>query len=125
MFISLYLERNFKEAKRLKEERETLTLEGVESQGKLESLLHEIAGDKKLLEKAERESNDLDSEICEQDRAAGKDFNFVFLFDRCFGFALIQTNASAWKIQGARDTRASERHVCLPPSRSSLFFRDI
>ena len=73
-----YLERNFKEAKRLKEERETLTQEGVESQGKLESLLQKIAGDKKLLEEVEQESNDLDSEISEQDRAAGKGFHFVF-----------------------------------------------
>ncbi|KAJ7373042.1 hypothetical protein OS493_014186 [Desmophyllum pertusum] len=49
-------ERNFKEAKRLKEEREALTQEGVESQGKLESLLTELAEEKKLLEKAEKET---------------------------------------------------------------------
>ena len=66
----------------MKEERETLTQEGVESQGKLESLLQEIAEDKKLLEKTEQESNDLDSEISEQDRAAGKGFNFLFRIDR-------------------------------------------
>ena len=77
-----YLERNFKEAKRLKEERETSTQEGVESQGKLESLLQEIDEDKKLLEKTEQESNDLDSEISEQDRAAGKGFDFGFRLDR-------------------------------------------
>lgn len=73
-----FSERNFKEAKRLKEERETLTQEGVESQGKLESLLKEIAEDKKLLEEAEQESKDLDAEISEKDREAGKACDHLF-----------------------------------------------
>lgn len=63
-------ERNFKEAKRLKEERDSLTEEGVDSQKTLESLLKEIAEDKKWLEKAEQKNNELDSEISEQERLA-------------------------------------------------------
>ena len=62
----------------MKEEREALTQEGVKSQEKLESLLKELAEDKKSLEKAEQESNDLDTEISEKDRQAGKAFKFSF-----------------------------------------------
>ena len=62
----------------MKEEREALTQEGVESQEKLEYLLKELTEDKKLLEKAEQESNDLDTEINEQDRLAGKDLHLLF-----------------------------------------------
>ena len=65
------LERNFREAKRLKEEREALTQEGIESQGKLESLLKELAEDRKLLEKAQSENAEMEAEISEKDRLAG------------------------------------------------------
>ena len=61
----------------MKEEREALTQEGVESQGKLESLLTELAEEKKLLEKAGKESADLEAEISEKDHLAGKGFNLL------------------------------------------------
>ena len=72
------LERNFKEAKRLKEESEALTKQGVESQAKLESLLEEITTDKKVLEKAEQENNDLETEIGEKERQDGNCVNLTF-----------------------------------------------
>jgi len=56
----------------LKEERDALTLEGIKSQEKLERLLKELAEDKKSLEKAEQESAELEAEIGEKDRLAGK-----------------------------------------------------
>lgn len=58
----------------MKEERDSLTEEGVDSQKTLESLLKEIDEDKKWLEKAEQKNNELDSEISEQERLAGKAF---------------------------------------------------
>ncbi|XP_022785285.1 cingulin-like [Stylophora pistillata] len=63
-------DRNFKEAKRLKEERETLTQEGVESQEKLESLLKGLAEDGKLLEEAQQQNVDLEKEINDKERLA-------------------------------------------------------
>lgn len=63
-------ERNFKEAKRLKEEREALHQEGVKGQEELESSLKQIVEDKKSLEEYEQESNELDKQIGEQDSIA-------------------------------------------------------
>ena len=62
----------------MKEESEALTKQGVESQGKLESLLEEITTDKKVLEKAEQENNDLETEIGEKERQDGNCVNFTF-----------------------------------------------
>ena len=70
------LEKNFKHAKRLKEERDALTQEGIKSQDKLERLLKELTEDKKSLEKAQQESADLEAEIGEKDCLAGKIFTF-------------------------------------------------
>ena len=55
-----------------------MTQEGINSQGKLERLLKELAEDKKSLEKAQQESVDLEAEIGEKDRLAGKVFSFSF-----------------------------------------------
>lgn len=57
-----------------------MTKQGVESQGKLESLLQEIATDKKVLEKAEQENNDLETEIGEKERQDGNCVNLTFFF---------------------------------------------
>lgn len=78
----LRLERNFKEAKRLKEESETLTQQGVESQEKLESMLKELAEDGKLLEEAQKQNADLEVEINEKERLNGTIFvvsRFLFV----------------------------------------------
>ena len=60
----------------MKEERDALTQEGIKSQDKLERLLKELTEDKKSLEKAQQESADLEAEIGEKDRLAGKIFTF-------------------------------------------------
>ena len=67
-----HVERNFKEAKRLKEERESLTQEGIKSQEKLESLQKGLLEDKKLLERTQQDSADLEVAINEKERLAGK-----------------------------------------------------
>lgn len=69
------VDRNFKEAKRLKEERDALHQDGIKGQEELESILKKIAEDKKLLEEYEQESNELDTQISEQDGVAGKVFH--------------------------------------------------
>ena len=74
------LEKNFKQAKRLKEERDALTREGIKSQEKLERLLKELKEDKKSLEKAQQESAELQAEIGEKDRLAGEVFSLNSLF---------------------------------------------
>ena len=91
----LRLERNFKEAKRLKEESETLTQQGVESQEKLESLLKELAEDGKLLEEAQKQNADLEVEINEKERLNGtifvvSRFLFVLLFRALFNYQSIR-----------------------------------
>ena len=63
----------------MKEESEALTKQGVESQAKLESLLEEITTDKKVLEKAEQENNDLETEIREKERQDGNCVNLTLL----------------------------------------------
>ncbi|XP_067018316.1 putative leucine-rich repeat-containing protein DDB_G0290503 [Acropora muricata] len=63
-------DRNFKEAKRLKEERDAMHQDGIKGQEELESLLKKIAEDKKSLEEYEQESNELDMLISEQDGVA-------------------------------------------------------
>ena len=63
----------------MKEESEALTKQGVESQGKLESLLKEITTDKKVLEKAEQENNDLETEIGEKERQDGNCVKLTFI----------------------------------------------
>lgn len=49
-----------------------MTQEGIESQGKLELLLKELAEDKKLMEKAQQGSAELEAEISEKEYHAGK-----------------------------------------------------
>ena len=74
-YLLFNVDRNFKEAKRLKEERDALHQEGIKGQEELESLLKKISEDKKSLEEYERESNELDTNISEQDGVAGKVFH--------------------------------------------------
>lgn len=57
-----------------------MTQEGIKSQEKLESLQKDLVEDKKLLEKAQQDSADLEVAINEKDRLAGKFFIFYFYF---------------------------------------------
>ena len=63
--------RNFKEAKRLKEECEALNSEGLANQQRLESLTEEVASAKKLLEKAHKDNDRVRAELEEKEYMSG------------------------------------------------------
>ena len=65
------LERNFKEAKRLKEESEALNSEGVESQRKMENILEELNSDTALLKNAEKDFEKITEELKEKEYETG------------------------------------------------------
>ena len=76
-----FTERNFREAKRLKEERELLTKEGVKNQTQLESMLEELTDNKKLLEKARRKGEAWELQINEQERSSGIDQHiYIYIY---------------------------------------------
>ncbi|KAK3733716.1 hypothetical protein QZH41_011240 [Actinostola sp. cb2023] len=64
-------ERNFKEAKRLKEEGEALNVEGIESQKKLEDIFEELNTDTSLLKNAEKEFEKMAEELKEKEYESG------------------------------------------------------
>ena len=80
----------------MKEESESLTKQGVESQAKLESLLEEITTDKKVLEKAEQENSDLETEIGEKERQDGNCVNLTFY---CARTLTVQKNQLRYCLQ--------------------------
>ena len=73
-----------------------MTKQGVESQAKLESLLEEITTDKKVLEKAEQENSDLETEIGEKERQDGNCVNLTFY---CARTLTVQKNQLRYCLQ--------------------------
>lgn len=72
IFRNISSERNFKEAKRLKEDSEALKAEGIESQEKLERLLEELNQDTLLLQTKEKEFEKIKEELEEIEHESGR-----------------------------------------------------
>lgn len=69
--IQFYVERNFKEAKRLKEEGDLLIAEGVANQKKLENLKQQLIQESSNLEEAQSENTKLGEVLREKECQAG------------------------------------------------------